>query len=264
MTIRTRDEIEKLLPSFEQATPSKGEWKDLITSLFLTPRGYRLTWTAGQRGKPSLNADMQNAAEATRMIADPDFEVGGTNATSALSTFYAEGGILFTTAGADLDQMILIPHLDANQSAWAQVTWGTDQETEWEARITTAALITTCTIWAGLKLTNTSVSATDANQVFFRYQNGVNGGRFQAVSSIAGVDVEADTGIEVAINTNYHLRISIDNLRVARFYIDGKIVATSGVLTDAIDLIPYIGVQAGAVAARALRIRDCAISRNFA
>ena len=40
---------------------------------------YELSWAAGRRGKPGINADIQNAAEATRMIADPDFEVLGTN-----------------------------------------------------------------------------------------------------------------------------------------------------------------------------------------
>lgn len=225
---------------------------------------YELSWQAGQRGKPSINADIQNAAEATRMIADPQFEVLGTNSTSALSTYYAEGGITFTTAGADNDQMILVPHLDANQSAWEQVTWGTDQETIWECALRTTATITSMTIWAGLKLTNTSVTATDNDQAFFRYAAATNSGKWQAVHSIGGTDTATDTGIAVAASTTYRLRVAIDASRIARFYINGTLVSTSTALTDATDLKPYIGVQANTGAARSINIIGQAISRKVA
>ena len=115
----------------------------------LSPR-YELKWVAGQRGKPSLNADIQNATEGTRMIADPDFEVLGTNASSDDVTFNAEGGLVIETDGGDNDQVIILPHLDANQSAWAQVTWGTDQATVWECYIKTS-VITSATIWARIE-----------------------------------------------------------------------------------------------------------------
>jgi len=228
---------------------------------------YRLTWTAGQRGKPGINGDIQNATEAVRMIADPDFEILGTNSTSALSTFAVEGGITMTTAAVAADQMILAPHLDANQSGWTQVTWGTDQSTRWECRLRTGASITDTIIWAGLKLTNTAVTTTDINQVFFRYEEGVTTGNWEAIDSIANVDNEVDSSVTVAINTDYHLVIEIDSSRLARFYIDGVLVSTSAALTTAIDLIPYIGVevQAGGVAgAKAITVRGQAISRTVA
>lgn len=225
---------------------------------------YELSWAAGRRGKPGINADIQNAAEATRMIADPDFEVLGTNGTSALSTFYAEGGITFTTAGADNDQMILVPHLDANQSAWEQVTWGTDQETIWECALRTTATITSMTIWAGLKLTNTSVTATDNDQAFFRYAAATNSGKWQAIHSIGGTDTATDTGIAVAASTTYRLRVAIDASRIAQFYINGALVSTSTALTNATDLKPYIGVQANTGAARSINIIGQAISRKVA
>jgi len=228
---------------------------------------YRLTWTAGQRGKPGINGDIQDAAEATRMVADPDFEILGTNSTSALSTFAAEGGITITTDVLAADQMILAPHLDANQSGWTQVTWGTDQSTRWECRLRTGASIADAIIWAGLKLTNTAVTITDANQVFFRYEEGVVTGNWQAIDSIANVDNAVDSSVTVAINTDYHLVIEIDSARLARFYIDGVLISTSAALTTAVDLIPYIGVevQAGGVAgAKAVTVRGQAISRSFA
>jgi hypothetical protein len=225
---------------------------------------YELSWQAGQRGKPGINADINSATESVREIADPDFEVLGTNGTSALSTYYAEGGITFTTAGADNDQMILVPHLDANQSAWEQVTWGTDQETIWECALRTTATITSMTIWAGLKLTNTSVTATDNDQAFFRYAAATNSGKWQAIHSIGGTNTATDTGIAVAASTVYRLRVAIDASRIARFYINGVLVSTSTALTDATDLKPYVGVQANTGAARSIYIIGQAISRKVA
>lgn len=228
----------------------------------LVNKRLELCWIAGQRGKPSLNADIQNAAEATRMIADPDFELLGTNATSASSSFNAEGGITLTTAGANNDQVILLPHLDANQSAWSRTTWGTDKETAWQCRFQTAASIADLIVWTGLKLTNTPTVATDNDQVFFRYESGVNDGEFQAIQSIGGTDVTTDTGVVVAVSTEYELVISIDSSRIARMFINGVLVATSGALTDATDLIPYFGVQAKTGATKAATVYGQAISRN--
>lgn len=227
-------------------------------------RRFELAWRAGQRGKPAINADIQNAAESARMVADPDFEILGTNGTSALSTFSVEGGIKLTTAGASADQMILVPHLDTNQSTWTQTTWGTDQQTEWEAHIKTGSAITSTTIWAGLKLTNTSTTATDDDQAFFRYAAGTNSGKWQAINSIGGTDVATNSGVTVVLSTEYHLKITIDASRIARFYIDGLLVDTSAALTDATDLIPYIGVQADTAAAKHAYVFGQAISRVFA
>jgi hypothetical protein len=229
----------------------------------ISPR-YELKWVAGARGKPSANADILNATESTRMIADPDFEILGTNASSDDVTFYVEGGITFQTDGADNDQVILAPHLDANQTAWTQVTWGTDQETEWECLIRTAASVATQTIWCGLKLTNTSVTATDDDQAFFRYAAATNSGKWQAVSSRAGTDVETDTGVTVAADTDYHLKITIDADRIPRFYINGVLVDTGAALVTAKDLIPYIGIHANHATAHSLHVRGQAISRKAA
>ena len=222
---------------------------------------YNLRWVAGSRGKPGINADIQNAAEAVRMIADPDFELLGTNAVTADAAYYVEGGITIGSHGADLDSTILLPHLDANQTPWSVVTWGTDKETVWECDITTGT-ITTAVIWAGLKLTNTPTIATDDNQVFFRYENGVSSGVWVVASSIANVDTSTVTTVTVAASTRYHLRIAIDSARRATCYINGVVVFTSAALTDAVDLIPYIGVKASGVAAvRSIVVHGQAISR---
>lgn len=239
--------------------------KSYLDSVSLTDDHYRLQWVAGARGKPGVNADILNATESTRMVTDPYFEILGTSAVSADITYNPEGGIIMETVGADGDQDILCPHLDANQSAWTQITWGTDQNVRWECRIRTGANITNCIIWAGLKKTMTEVTITDTDQAFFRYEDDNNDGEWEAVSSIGGSDDEHDTGVVVAINTEYHLVIDIQNDRTALFYINDVLVETSAALTDATDLIPYIGVMAdGAAAAKALIVRSQSIRRNFA
>lgn len=231
-----------------------------LDGLNALPSRFELRWTAGQRGKPGINADITSATEAVRMIADPSFEVLGTNASSDDVTYYAEGGITIETDGANNDQVIVLPHLTANISPWTGVTWGTDKETKWEAVIRTSA-ITAATIWAGLKLTNTSVTATDDDQAFFRYAAGTNSGKWQAVSSIGGTDDAADSGVTVAEDTTYRLTIVIDSARKASFYINNVLVKTSAALTNAVDLIPYIGIQANGAAAKKMHIMGQAISR---
>lgn len=214
---------------------------------------------------PKVNADILSATEATNEICNRDFEVLGTNATSGSSLVYVEGGIELTTAGADDDQVIILPHLDANETAWATTTWGTDQQVRWEAVVQLPATITTYHVWAGLKLTNTSVLATDNDQAYFYFNTeaGSDATKWHAVYSIGGTDTDdGSSGVVAAASTTYHLIVDIDSSRIARFYVNGTKIKTSTALTDATDLKPYIGVQALSAAARALRVFKTAISRK--
>lgn len=272
--MRPMGPVHKLGDRFDRLSYSGGGFPSPEDAL----NRFSLVWVAGQRGKPGANGDIQNAAEATRMVTDPDFEVLGTNASSDDVTFHAEGGIKLETDGAAADQVIIAPHLDANQSAWTQVTWGTDQETRWGCRIKTGSAIADTAIWAGLKLTNTSTTITDADQAFFRYEDSVNSGKWQFVVSIGGTDVAYDTGITAVLSTDYELRIEIDGSRRAHGYIAVGTSAKydvlreinphggSAAMTDTTDLIPYIGIQDGSVggAANHMYIRSQCISRKYA
>jgi len=225
----------------------------------LSPR-YELKWVAGARGKPAINADII-AGGALQAIADPQFEILGAGPPATVNTDYsAEGGVLLTSTGGANDQVIILPHLDADQSAWNMVTWGTDRRVRWECMIQTTAGIAATTIWCGLKLTDTSVTATDLDQAFFRYQNGVATGNWQAVSSNNGVAEEFDTGVAVQVTTTYHLALAINNNRTVEFSVNGALVHTTAALRDAIDLIPYIGVEGNA---QTLLVFGQTISRNF-
>ena len=237
--------------------------------------------------RPALNANIDQVytVEVAR-AASKNFEALGTNMTTALCTFdTTRAGLTITTAGADQDQAIIAPHLDTAFTAWTGVLWGSENQTEWECSVSTNA-IDNQKWWAGLKLTNDQLVATDANQAFFKFQtDATNSEAFtdftllHFVHSIGGTDYISALPITVAANTTYHLRIKIDSDRKLSMFVDGiqyNITTTSGstggtsvakgttksaAMTDDIDFIPYIGIEAGAAAAEALDVHYQAINR---
>ena len=249
--------------------------------------------------KPGLNAvsiidpDADSAsALAAYVIANRDFETLGTNMTTALTTFPGtSAGIKMTTAGADQDQAILLPHLDANMSAWSKVLWGTENSVEWECSIMLPALDNQ-KVWAGLKLTNDQLVATDDDQIFFKFQSDATNSEafttfanWHLVHSIGGTDYISKLPIAVAANTPYHLKIKIDSDRKATCFVNGvqynitstagstggtavtaveagKAATKSAALTNDVDLIPYIGIEAGAAAAEAINVHYQSMSRH--
>lgn len=244
------------------------------------------------QNKLGINADIDQVytVEIARGLTKY-FEVLGTNMTTALCTFdTTRGGVTITTAGADQDQAIIAPHLDTDQSAWSSVLWGTENSVEWECSISTNA-IDNQKVWAGLKLTNDQLIATDADQLFFKFQtDATNSEAFDDftllhfVHSIGGTDYISALPITVAADTTYHLKISIDANRTATIYVNGvnyNVTSTAGstggtavtevglkhgpartaALTNDVDLIPYIGIEAGAAAAEALDVHYEGISR---
>ncbi len=225
--------------------------------------------------KPGINADLASETEATREIANRNFEVLGTNASSDDVTFATTtAGLLLQPDGANGDQVIILPHLDTNQTAWSGTKWGTENQVQWECCIRTdAADIDDTTIWAGLKLTNTQAYATDDDQAYFVYGAEdddagalTTNANLHFVYSVGGTDYITDLGITIAAATNYRLGIQIDSSRQAAVFVDGEQynlvqTATAGgaaagtqkgsvkslALTNDVDLIPYVGImnQAG-------------------
>ena len=243
--------------------------------------------------RPGLNAniDQVSTVEVQRAL-NRNCEALGTNVTTALVTFATtSAGVLATTAGADEDQAILTPHLDTAATAWAGTLWGTENSVSFETSIMLPALDNQ-KVWAGLKLTNDQLVATDANQIFFKYQTDATNSEafsdysyWHLVHSIGGTDYISQIPVTVAANTPYHLKIEIDSDRKATCFINGvqyNITSTSGstggtavtavqpgvaatksaALTDDIDLIPYVGIEAGDGAAEAVNVHYVACSRN--
>ena len=238
--------------------------------------------------RPGLNAniDQVSTVEVQRAL-NRNWEALGTNVTTALVTFAStSAGVLATTAGADQDQAILTPHLDTAATAWAGTKWGTENETHFETSIMLPA-IDNQKVWAGLKLTNDQLVATDDDQIYFKFQTDATNSeaftdftKWHFVHSIGGTDFISQLPITVAANTPYHLKITIDSDRKASIFVNGvqyNVTTTSGstggtavttgttpstALTDDIDLIPYVGIEAGAAAAEAVNCHYVCCSRN--
>jgi len=213
-------------------------------------------------------ADGATAAELALMVScnkNVELRTGG-GADNAGVEALAGGGIRLETGGADGNNHIVQAHQDANQSSLNDI-WDVTSRPLFMANLISgpeAADITNCILWAGWKLTFDPVTATDADQAFFRYENDVNGGRWQANTSIAGVDTTTDTGVLVTAATNYRLVVDVDAERVPRFYINDALVATGGALTAAADIEFFIGVEAdGAAEAKELDIRNFLVSQLY-
>jgi len=238
--------------------------------------------------RPGINAniDQVSTVEVQRAL-NRNWEALGTNMTTALATFAStSAGVLATTAGADADQAILTPHLDTAATAWAGTKWGTENSVHFETSIMLPALDNQ-KVWAGLKLTNDQLVATDDDQMFFKFQTDATNSEaftdfttWHFVHSIGGTDFISQIPVTVAANTPYHLKITIDSDRKASIFVNGeqynvtttsgstggtavtKGTTPSGALTDDVDFIPYVGIEAGAAAAEAVNVHYVCCSRN--
>jgi len=233
--------------------------------------------------RPSLNADLTNATEATRMVANPDWELLGSSGGGAVATgdatFDGPTGLLKLNLDAtDQDAVTLFPHQDSNQSKWAVAgMWGSENQVEFECLIRTGDNIATQTIFAGLKLADDSGNnyayATDSDQVCFWYSTDDTEGAFttnanlHCIVSSGGDDYISDLGIELASDTNYRLGITFDAQRRPSAWVNGVQYSltsattaggvTTGVgtvkgpaLADDKDLFPTAGIVARDAAAR--------------
>jgi len=238
--------------------------------------------------RPGINGDIDavSTTEVQRAL-NRNWEALGTNMTTALCTFATTGaGVLATTATADEDQAILTPHLDTAATAWAGTLWGTENSVHFETSLQIPALDNQ-KVWTGLKLTNDQLVATDANQMFFKYQTDATNSeaftdftKWHFVHSIGGTDYISVLPITVATNTPYHFKIEVDSDRKAAIFVNGiqyNVTTTAGstggtavttgttktaALSNDVDLIPYVGIEAGAAAAEAVNVHYVACSRN--
>ena len=216
--------------------------------------------------RPAINANIDQAytVEVAR-AANRDWETLGTNATTALVTFADGGGINLATAGADEDQTIITPHLDTAQTAWTGTQWNTSDKVIFETNIKITGSVAAVIIWAGLKLTNDNVVATDAEQAFLRLENGVNDGNWQLITSDNGTDTTTNTDV-VGVSTTgmYHIKLVVNGDRDVTAFINGVLVArVEAALGTDHDLIPFIGVEASTAAARAINVRGVRMSKDL-
>ncbi len=203
--------------------------------------GNRLTmeWVAGEHGTPALNGATENFA------ADPWFEILGQQASADDVTFAADGGVLLTTDGAASDAVIIVPHLDSEHAIWDDVTFGTDDETIWECLLKVGTIADDIG-YCGLKLTNVNASSADLDQAYFRYENGINSGKWQALVEVNGSLTTVDTGVLAAVGQIMHFKIVMDAAELCHMYVNGKLVSQVSFAGNTVNLKPYIGIVDGA------------------
>jgi hypothetical protein len=219
---------------------------------------------------PKVTADAVSSTGTTAAPANKDYEVAGTNAASTDTALDANGGVAISTHGASADYSVVQPQQTAGLSILKTMTFLTQKKPRFVAALQTGANITAVTIWAGFKLTNIDTKATDADQAFFRYQDTINGGKLEAVYSIASVLTSVDCSVllgalaTIAVSTQYLLAIDIDANRIARFYVNGILAATSTALTSGAAFVPFAGIKAGAAAVKTFKLYHLSVSRDAA
>ena len=207
-------------------------------------------------------------------------------------------GVKMVTGTSDNDKTILgvrngnteMPQ-GFDSSAWASVPFKTQNKIEFNAAISTGGVITTSSIWSGLKLTSTGGYVTDANQAYFLYATDDNlggnnanplttNGNLHFVYSVAGTDYITNLGIIVTLSTVYKLRISFDENRQISVFVNNvryglvtsataggalQPVATTKSLAMAndISLLPFIGCQTLTTASRGMQVGYVKLSRTL-
>jgi len=183
-------------------------------------------------------------------------------------------GIKIVTNTTDNDRTVVSPRNGTTEinagndsSGWAGVPFGTENKIDFSSAVSSGGGITDTSFWAGLKLTEVGVYATDADQAYFLYSTDdtdigalTTNGNLHFIYSVGGVDYITDLGIAVAASTVYRLRIVFDENRQVSAYVNniryGLTTATTAggvtqsvsttkslAMTDNIDLLPFIGVQ---------------------
>ena len=215
------------------------------------------TWQAGEHGLVGVDA-------TAVLLEDKDWEISGTNVVDGNCTYDPERGLLLTTQSAAADQVAMLPSATADNISWfREMTWGTDQETHFEALLETRTLEATGIITAGLLLTfpATFAKGDDADRVLFNYEQATDTNWTIAVN-IGSTDLDIDTGVTVTANTAYHFRIEIDRSRRARCYINDELVYVSTALTDAVDLLPCVAIEEGSTNPQVIAVQAIAMSRK--
>lgn len=216
-------------------------------------RRLTMEWVAGEKGLTGANGAGYSFA------VDPLFEGLGTSALTV--TFATDGGALYATDATDGEGIFIVPQLGSTFNPWDVVTWGTDDEVEWECTFKAGDIDSTI-YWLGLKLTNTDVVATDADQAYFRCESDVSSQAIVAQGSVNDTD-HAHVSDNILIASEiYTVKVKFDKEEVCHMYINGREVFSRSFKGNTVNLKPYIGVEAdGASDAAELTVYGQKISR---
>jgi hypothetical protein len=216
-------------------------------------RRLTMEWIAGEKGLTAANA------AGYAFAVDPLFEGLGTSTLTV--AFATDGGALYSTDATDGEGIFIVPQLGGTFAPWETVTWGTDDETEWECTFK-AGDIDSSIYWFGLKLTDTDVVATDADQTYFRYEDDVSSAAIVAQVSVNDTDLSHVSDNILIAGEIYTVKVKFDKDEVCHMFINGREVFSRSFRGNTVNLKPYIGVEAdGAADAATLTVYGQKISR---
>ena len=190
--------------------------------------------------------------------------LAGTNATTAT---FSTLGLVLATAGASADQVVVEPHTLSGQSLVNTMVLNSSKAPFFETKFRIYSDITACIAWAGLKLTPTDpTGATDADQIFVRYEAGVSSGKWVLWVSRDGADSTIVSTVTVAADTDYTVSIELDADRKPHVTINAESVFGDTMaipLVAAKALVPCVGIQASEIAAKTIKLKHVAIARDW-
>lgn len=214
------------------------------------------------------------AQMALRLRANRNFETIGTGTIAdADHSFAIDGGVTIssdTATPAANENTNITPHLDTLQTLWAKAgLWGTEDLVNFHTCVRGAS-IANVIFRAGIYEDTTqpadlASTGSDDNAAFFIFDEdqATSATQWLCVTNVSGVDTVTASGVAVAASTDYVLEIKIDTNRQPHFFINGKQVSVGPVMTDAIDLIPFIGVATDTNAAKTMTVRYLRMSREI-
>ena len=222
--------------------------------------------------KPHLTADYLITSTAPTLAqmalilaANPDWEVLGDGATTALVTHATGGGLKLQTDTTSEDQTYVTNHKIKTNTFVTGIDLATQDQVAYFAKIMTGPAITLQTIFHSLRLTMPAAAfdiTTDADRIEIYYQASTSA-NWQCGYSVAGTDYTLDSGVKVALSTSYTLGVFIDASRMPHFSIDGDEVAVgTNAMTTNIDLLPFTGIETNTGAAKYMFLRNVALSKD--
>jgi hypothetical protein len=179
---------------------------------------------------------------------------------------------LTTDASTTSSQGLIFTDSSAHNNPVSNGGLKTNTLVEFETSITLPSVAADFSLIAGLKLTNTPLITTDANQAMFIFgqdeplvdsANLASNATLHFVYSVAGSDYITNLGLTMVADREYHLKIVINKQRKISIYVNGiqygltSTAYSSGnygnnatnaydesvALSDSISLYPMIGVQ---------------------
>lgn len=188
---------------------------------------------------PGSGTTSPTAAEFLAYLkANKEWEVGGSNMTTALCTFSASGGITITTAGGanTTDSAWVCPLTSTGQvGGFGANTWLPSRQPRFRAHIQTHSAIVAQKIHVGMKKTANIDLTTDDDQVGFQFSTtGSSSTAWSLFQSVGGTDTVPTLlagAPKVAASTEYELEIRVGGDRVPSFYINRKLVGRGSAMT---------------------------------